>query len=59
MQRHDAAREARIGFTSHEKRRRRRSIVFMAGEELQADLAHRFAMLEDSRVIPMTERPLG
>jgi hypothetical protein len=26
--------------------------------QVQADLPHRFAMLEDSRVIPMTERSL-
>lgn len=31
----------------------------MSKEEVQADLPHRFAMLEDSRVIPMTERSLG
>ncbi|MBX7431604.1 DUF1330 domain-containing protein [Mycobacterium sp. Y57] len=30
-----------------------------AGDELQAGLPHRIAMLEDSRVIPMVERPLA
>ncbi len=31
----------------------------MSSDEVQADLGHRIAMLEDSRVIPMTERQLG
>ena len=31
-------------------------MAFMSKEEIQADLPHRFAMLEDSRVIPMIER---
>lgn len=30
----------------------------MSKAEIQADLPHRFAMLEDSRVIPMIERSL-
>ncbi|AGC60679.1 MULTISPECIES: hypothetical protein [Mycobacterium ulcerans group] len=33
-------------------------IAVMSSEQVQADLPHRFAMLEDSRVIPMAERPL-
>jgi len=36
--------------------------AFMAlasNDEVQADLPHRFAMLEDSRVLPMLERPLS
>ena len=34
-------------------------MAFMSKPEIQADLPHRFAMLEDSRVIPMIERSLG
>jgi hypothetical protein len=34
-------------------------MALMSKEEIQADLPHRFAMLEDSRVIPMIERSLG
>ena len=34
-------------------------IALMSKEEIQADLPHRFAMLEDSRVIPMIEQSLG
>lgn len=34
-------------------------LALMSKEEIQADLPHRFAMLEDSRVIPMLERSLG
>jgi hypothetical protein len=33
-------------------------IALMSKAEIQADLPHRFAMLEDSRVIPMIERSL-
>ena len=34
-------------------------MALMSKEEIQADLPHRLAMLEDSRVIPMIERSLG
>jgi hypothetical protein len=34
-------------------------LTLMSKEEIQADLPHRFAMLEDSRVIPMIERSLA
>jgi hypothetical protein len=34
-------------------------MALLSKEEIQADLPHRFAMLEDSRVIPMIERSLG
>jgi len=33
-------------------------MALSANEEMQAELPHRFAMLEDSRVIPMVERSL-
>ena len=34
-------------------------MALMSTAEIQADLPHRFAMLEDSRVIPMIELSLG
>jgi hypothetical protein len=33
-------------------------MALISNEEIQADLPHRFAMLEDSRVIPMVEQSL-
>lgn len=33
-------------------------LALSSNQEMQADLPHRFAMLEDSRVIPMAERSL-
>lgn len=33
-------------------------MALLSNEAIQADLPHRFAMLEDSRVIPMVERSL-